>query len=111
MLQQSVVLAERSLASDTTYGFALVNALILAKIMLVAEGMGLGRAFEERPLFYSILYKSGVFAMTFLCFHVLEHTLMGVWNGHGALESVPRHGSEEEDRRACLSWRQSYRLN
>jgi hypothetical protein len=63
------------------HGFAFINALILAKVMLVGEGMQLahGRG-DSRPIFV-ILKKSFAFALLFICFHVLEHTIMGVVHG------------------------------
>lgn len=44
-------------------GFALVNAAVLGKVMLIAEDMKVGRRFKHLPLFWSVLYKSCLFAL------------------------------------------------
>ena len=54
------------------YGAALVNALALAKIVLIGELIGLGRYFEKLPLVVPTLYKSAVFTVLYLIFHTLE---------------------------------------
>ena len=56
-LHASVVLAERQM-SYQFYGFAIVNSLILAKVMLVAEDLHFGENFKDRPLVYPILFKA-----------------------------------------------------
>jgi len=43
------------------YGFALINALILAKIILVAESLNFAERFRGQPLIYPIAYKSLAF--------------------------------------------------
>ena len=37
------------------YDFAFVNALILAKVMLVAGDLDIARGFEDKPLVYPVL--------------------------------------------------------
>lgn len=90
-IHESIILEQHSI-DLTGYGFALVNALILAKVMLVADGFHLGRNFEDKPLIYPILFKSLLFAIVFMCFHVVEDTLIGMWHGKTLLESVPGFG-------------------
>ena len=53
-IHEAVVLEQHHIAY-AYYGFALVNALVLAKVMLVAEDLHLGRRFENRPLIYPVL--------------------------------------------------------
>lgn len=48
LLHESVVLARYDIPF-TRYGFALVTALVLAKVMLVIEELNLVRGFESRP--------------------------------------------------------------
>ena len=45
------------------YGAALLNALVLAKIVLIGEQTGLGRRFEKLPLVVPTLFKSAVFTI------------------------------------------------
>jgi hypothetical protein len=86
-IDRSIVLEQHNL-HFTDYGFALINALVLAKVILVAEDLHLGRNFEDGPLLYPILLKSLLFALVLMGFHILESTVEGLWHGKTVLESV-----------------------
>jgi hypothetical protein len=55
-----------------SYSFAIVNALVIAKVILIGEMAHLGKGVESRPLYQSILYKSFLFALLVLAVHFLE---------------------------------------
>jgi fumarate reductase subunit C len=74
------------------YGFALVNALILGKVMLVAEDLHFADWFKGRPLIYPILCKAVAFSILFLVFDVVEEVLVGVFKGKTIGESIPMIG-------------------
>ena len=90
-IHEFIILAQHNI-SFTHYGFALVNALVLAKVMLVAEDLRLGRRFEDGPLIYPVLFKSLLFAILFIGFHVVEHVIIALWHGEGILQGVPEFG-------------------
>jgi hypothetical protein len=90
-LHESIVLARHQI-NYKFYGFAVVNALILAKVMLVAEDLHLGERFREGPLVFPILYKSFLFAIVFICFDIVEEVLVGMVKGKTLLTSVPSIG-------------------
>jgi hypothetical protein len=90
-IYERIVLAQHQIRY-AHYGFALVNALVLAKVMLIAEDLHLGRRFENRPLIYPVLVKSVLFAVVFICFHVVEDVLMGLWDGKSFRASIPGLG-------------------
>lgn len=90
-LHESIIL-EQYHVSFTFYGFALVNALLLAKVMAVAEDLHLGRRFEDSPLIYPVLAKSVLFAVVLICFYVLEHVIVGLWQGKPILGDIPELG-------------------
>lgn len=73
-------------------GFALINAAVLGKVMLVAEDLKLGRRFEHLPLFWSVLYKAGLFAAVFVVFHIAERVTIGLLSGATARASIPPLG-------------------
>jgi len=73
-------------------GFALINALVLAKVVLLGEFFHLGDRLKNRPLIYPILFKSGVFAVLLICFHVVEQTFSGVLRGETLSQSIPGLG-------------------
>jgi hypothetical protein len=59
--------------SDTLdYSFAIINALVIGKVILIGEMMKIGRHAETRPLYQSVLLKSLIFGLFFFAFHLLE---------------------------------------
>ena len=75
------------------YGFAVINALILGKVMLVAEDLHFGRLqFKDWPLIYPILCKAVAFSILFIVFDVVEEVLVGVFKGKTIGESIPTIG-------------------
>jgi hypothetical protein len=91
VLNETVILGERHI-NFTAQGFALINAAVMAKIMLIAEALKLGRRFEHLPLIYPVVHKSAAFAAVFIAFHTLERILVGVLGGHSVVDSMPRIG-------------------
>jgi hypothetical protein len=80
VINHSIVLA-REAHNYQAHFFAFVNALVLAKVLLIGEDLHLGNKFRDAPLVYSILYKCLVFTIFFLCFHIVERVITGLWNG------------------------------
>jgi hypothetical protein len=90
-LHESVV-SEKDHINYHFYGFALANALILGKVMLVAEDLHFADWFKDRPLIYPILCKAVAFSILFLAFDVVEEVLVGVFKGKTIGESIPSIG-------------------
>jgi hypothetical protein len=91
LIHEWVVLANNGI-SFRFYGLAAINALVLAKIMLIAEKLRFAERFEKGPLIYPILYKSGLFTILLLLAYVVEDVLVGVIRGGGVAASMPRIG-------------------
>ena len=62
------------------YGFALIQALIIAKVILIGHAFGLAKRFERGPLILSVLYKSALFGAFVLLFGILEHVAEGLFH-------------------------------
>jgi hypothetical protein len=92
-LHESVVSAKDHIEYHF-YGFAFVNALILGKVMLVAEDLHFADWFKDRPLIYPILCRAVAFSILFLVFDVVEEVLVGVLKGKSIGESIPSFVSE-----------------
>ena len=67
----------------TNYGFAVIEALILAKVIMIGAVLRLGRGLEQKPLIYPTLYKAVVFSLFVGAFTLIEHVIKGLWNGKG----------------------------
>jgi hypothetical protein len=67
----------------TNYWVALIEALILAKVIMIGAVVRLGRGLERKPLIYPTLYKTIVFTLFVVAFTVVEHAVKGLWSGKG----------------------------
>jgi len=75
-------------------GLAIVNALVLAKVMLLAEDFRLGsRFFKDHPLVYSVLFRSLVFAIVLIGFHILEDAAIDLLRGKPLADSLADFGA------------------
>jgi len=72
----------------TNYWVALIEALILAKVIMIGAVVRLGRGLEDKPLIYPTLYKTVVFSLFVIAFTVVEHTVKGLWGGKGLTGGV-----------------------
>jgi hypothetical protein len=79
-LYTHLILAEYGV-SYFEYGLTIVKALALAKVILTAEALHLGERFRERPLIIPTIYNTVVFALFALVFEILEHIIMGEFDG------------------------------
>ncbi|GEM_PF-906891 len=86
-LHKALILNEGNLFYQQ--GFAVINALALAKVILAGEYFHLGEDSRNRPLVYPILFKSIIFAVLLICFHVIEETLIGKLHGKTLYQSIP----------------------
>jgi hypothetical protein len=91
VLYKSVILAEQHIGL-ASQGFALLNALALAKVMLVAQELHLVDQFKEAPLIYPTLFKSGTFAILLGCFKIIEETVVGLYHRRSVTESISALG-------------------
>ena len=90
-LHERIILRQLD-ASLPSQGFAFVNALVLAKVMLVAENLKFGSRPKSGPLLRPILQESFAFALLFIAVHYLEHILLGWLHGESWRASVPAIG-------------------
>ena len=88
VLNQGVVLREHGI-NFAMQGFAFINALVFAKVMMLFEIFDPGRWLRTRPLIYPILYETLLLTVLFLVAHVLEKTIEGLLRGKTLVDSLP----------------------
>lgn len=91
VLNQGIVMREEGV-NFTMQGFALVNALVFAKVVLVFEMFDPGGWLRKRPLIYSILYETLLVTVLLLVVHVLEKVIEGLLHGRTIMDSLPSVG-------------------
>jgi hypothetical protein len=67
----------------TNYFVAVIEALILGKVIMIGSVFRLGRGLETRPLIYPTLYKTVVFVVLIALVKIIEHGIRGLWHGVG----------------------------
>ena len=90
-IHQYVVLAQHQIPF-TQFGVGLVNALVLAKVMLVADDLRLGEWRGRRPLMYPVLMRSVLFAIVFIVFDIIEKMVIGAVHGKAVAQSIETPG-------------------
>jgi len=71
------------------FGFALINALVITKVIMIGEYAKLGRRHENRPLIVSAIWKSFIFGLLVYGFHIIEELIKRLVHGN-ELVNTPR---------------------
>ncbi|MBL9148168.1 MAG: hypothetical protein JNM94_05675 [Phycisphaerae bacterium] len=80
------------------YGFSLIEALVLGKLIVIGRVLNLGERFLDRPLIIPTLYKTLCFGVLVVIFSVLERIIGGLWHHkemHEILDSIVSRGKWE----------------
>jgi hypothetical protein len=70
------------------YWIAVIEALILAKVIMIGAVFRLGQGLEQKPLIYPTLYKTVVFTLFVGVFTLIEHMIKGLWEGKGLMAGL-----------------------
>jgi hypothetical protein len=86
------------------YGAAVVEALILAKVVWLGELLHLGQKHEDKPLIYPTLNKALTFSIFVGVFAIFEHMIGGVIHGVGVSGGLAKlwHEGKYELLARCL---------
>src|SRR5277367_4787459 len=76
----SLLLLNQFHVSYFIYGTALINALVIAKVILIGEYAHLGEKHETKPLFQAALYKAFLFGLLVFAFHIVEEVIKVLWH-------------------------------
>ena len=67
----------------TDHFYPLIEAAVLAKVIMLGDLLRLGRRLEDKPLILTALYRTVVFSLWVVAFNVLEETARGLLHGQG----------------------------
>jgi hypothetical protein len=99
-----LILAESGV-TYLNYGVALVEALVIAKVVLIGRVFGFTRRFDNAPLIVPVVYKSLIFALLVMLFGVVEHLVVGWFHKQGlfgGLREIADTGAYEIGARAVM---------
>ena len=78
------------------YGAGLIEAAIVAKVILIGQAMSVGRGVERRPLIIAVLVKAVLYGLLVAGFDVVERLVEGLLRGddrqallHGVIVNGP----------------------
>ena len=77
-----LILAEYNV-EYTNYWFPLIEAAVLAKVIMIGDILHLGRRLDQKPLILPTLYRTFVFSLWIALFSVLEATVRGLLHRQG----------------------------
>ena len=80
-LHREIILAHYHINYSAKFGFAFINAVILAKFMWLGEILHAEKKAAGKALLYSMLWNSALFTVILMVCHLLEEALVKVWHG------------------------------
>jgi hypothetical protein len=87
-VHKSMILGEHHI-NFAAHGFALVNALALAKVVLVGRRLRVAdNLLSDAPLIYPTLLKSAIFTLLLACVKFLEDEAVGLYRGESFNQSL-----------------------
>ena len=87
LVYKSLILNEEHL-NYVAHGVALIDALVLAKFILIARALHLGDRADDAPLIYSTLLKSALFSLVLAACKILEEAAVGLYHGKSFSQSI-----------------------
>jgi hypothetical protein len=88
-LHRTAVLRAQHVPFTYRVGFALINALVLAKVILIAEALHAGERIAGRSMVVTVVLKSALFAIILVCSNVIEEVAVGLFHGKTLAQSMP----------------------
>jgi hypothetical protein len=83
------------------YGFALFNALVIAKVILIGDFVKAVHKYEERALVWSVFYKAFLYGMLVFAFHIVEEIIKQLIH-HGDIGRALREVKLDDLGARCL---------
>jgi hypothetical protein len=91
----SFILYRRLILADAgvpylNYGIAVIESMVIAKVILIGHALKIGTRYESRPLAVSVAYKTALFGLVVIAFGLVERIVKGLLHYHSLLEAL-RH--------------------
>ncbi|WP_148338791.1 hypothetical protein [Aquicella siphonis] len=77
-------------SQNIRYGYSLIEALVLAKIILIGRKMKLGERYAHKPLLIPVLYKTVVFCLLMFLVHFTGYVITALFSGMSMPEIMNR---------------------
>jgi hypothetical protein len=80
---------------EWSYGFALINALVVAKVIMIGDLAKIGKKHESKPIFFAAVWKSFLYGLLVFAFHIVEEVVKRMIHG-ASVEKASREIRFEE---------------
>lgn len=80
------------------YISGLINALVIAKVILIGEYAHLGKKYEHKPLLLSSAYKALLFGLLVFGFHIVEEGVKRLLRGEDMAGAAPQYAHHRSNR-------------
>ena len=87
LLFKQAILADYQI-SYLRHGYAIVEALMLSKMIVLGQAWRLGERYSQSPLIYPTLYKALIFTLLVIVFSLIEHLLDGFLHQETPAETI-----------------------
>ena len=77
------------------FGFALINALVITKVILIGQYAKVGKKYEGKAIVVTAIWKAFLFGLLVFAFHVLEEVIKRLIHG-ASVEKASREIRFEE---------------
>ena len=101
-LHREIILRSYHINYTGKFGFAFVNAVILAKFMWLGEILHAGKKAAGKVLLHSTLLNAALFAVILTVCHLLEEVLVKVWHDHSFAASFSEAVANPRDMLATM---------
>lgn len=90
---QTLLLAEHGIRA-TSFAAAALGALVVAKVLVIADHLPWINRFSDKPLIYGVLWKAAIYFLASLVVRYAEH-IIGFWRQTGGFVEANRHFFDE----------------
>jgi hypothetical protein len=63
------------------FAFALINALVITKVIMIGDLMKLGKMHDDKPLLLRVVWKAFIYGLLVFAFHVVEEIIKRLIHG------------------------------
>ena len=102
-LHREIILRSYHINYPAKFGFAFINAVILAKFMWLGEIiLHAEKKAARKALLYSTIWNAALFAVILMVCHLLEEVLVKVWHDHSFAASFSEAVANPRDMLATM---------
>ena len=81
MIYKQLLLNRYQVQEYWDFGFAIINALVITKVIMIGQYAKLGKKHEGKAILVSALWKASLFGLLVFAFHIIEEVVKRLIHG------------------------------